>query len=76
MAYTRTDLDNIDKAIIDLVTFRQPVKFVIDGDVTEYPVHKLSELRAFRNEVAYEVAAADASVETVSAIQIFGSKGL
>ncbi len=76
MAFTQTDIDNIDRAIVNLITFKQPVQFVIDGEQITYPVHKLADLRELRNAIATEVAAADASVETITAIQIFGSKGL
>ena len=76
MAYTQQDLDNIDRAIVDLVTFKQPVKFVVDGDVLEYPVHRLNDLRGLRNEVAWEVAANDPAEDTISALCISGGKGL
>lgn len=74
--FTKEKLDEILKAEHELVTLRQPVKFVIDGDILEYPLYKLNELREYRAWFSSQVAINDPSVETVSAIQIFGSKGL
>lgn len=76
MLYTQENLDIIDKAWFDYHTFQQPIKFVIDGDVTEYPDHKEKEFLAYRSAFARMVALNDPSVETISAIQLFGSKGI
>lgn len=76
MAYTQTDLDNIEKAIIDLATNRRPVRFVLEGEVVEYGIVNLPQLRALRNEVAAEISLADSESEAVNSFVIHGGKGL
>ncbi|MFN2355325.1 MAG: hypothetical protein ABR512_12465 [Desulfopila sp.] len=75
MAYTQSDLDNVERAIIDLATNRRPVKFVIDGDVVEYSAIQMPQLRSLRNEIAAEISASDPSTG-ISAFVIHGGKGL
>ena len=76
MLYTQENLDRVDKAEHDFRIFGQPIKFVIDGEVTEYPDHKVEEFLTYRSWFAEMVARYDPTVETISAIQLFGSKGL
>jgi hypothetical protein len=76
MAYTPTDLTNVEKAIIDLATNRRPVKFVIDGDLVQYSPIEMPQLRALRNEIAGELAMADPSSGSAPAFVIHGGKGL
>lgn len=76
MAYTQSDLDNIERAIIDLATNRRAVKFVVDGDVVQYSLVELPQLRALRNEVAGELARTDSSSGAGFAFVVHGGKGL
>lgn len=76
MAYTQADLTNVERAIIDLGTNRRPVKVVVDGDVVQYSLVELPQLRALRNEIAAEVSANDPDSGAVTAFIIHGGKGL
>lgn len=76
MAYTTADLQNVEKAIIDLATNRRPVKFVIDGEVVEYSAVQLPQLRSLRNEIAAELAAADSNSASSLSFVVIGGKGL
>lgn len=76
MAYTTADLQNVEKAIIDLATNRRPVKFVIDGEVVEYSAVQLPQLRSLRNEIAAELAAADSNSSSSLCFVVIGGKGL
>lgn len=76
MAYTTADLTNVERAIIDLATNRRPVKFVIDGEVVQYAVIELPQLRALRNEIAAELDAVDPAANTAISFVVVGSKGL
>lgn len=76
MAYTQADLDNVERAIIDLATNRRTVKFVIDGDVVQYSLVELPQLRSLRNEIAAEISAADPASNTITAFVVHGGKGL
>ena len=76
MAYSSADLENVERAIIALSTGRRSTKFVIDGEVVEYSTVELPQLRSLRSEIISELAAADASADTVSAFVIVAGKGL
>lgn len=76
MAYTQADLTNVERAIIDLATNRRPVKFVIDGEVVEYSVVELPQLRSLRNEISAELDAADPESSSSSSFVVIGGKGL
>ncbi len=76
MAYTQADLTNVEKAIVDLATGTRKTRFVIDGDVVEYSVVQLPDLRSLRGEIAAELSTADPESGTVSAFCFTGSKGL
>ena len=75
MAYTQADLDNVERAIIDLATGTRTVKVVIAGDVFEYSQITLPQLRELRNEIAAEVSAAD-STTVIRSFVVHGGKGL
>ncbi len=75
MAFTTTDLGNVERAIIDLATGKRSTKFVIDGEVVEYAAVELPALRVLRNEIAGELAA-EAESGTVTAFVFTGGKGL
>lgn len=74
MAYTQTDLTNVEKAIVDLATGKIAVKFVIDGNAVEYQRIELPQLRALRNEIAGEVEAANPDSDALTSFTV-GSGG-
>lgn len=76
MAYTQTDLNNVERAIIDLATNRRPVKFVIDGEVVQYNIVELPQLRVLRNEIASELEAANPESASATSFVVIGGKGL
>ena len=76
MAYTQTDLDNVERAIIALASGTRAIKFVIDGDVVSYNAVELPQLRALRNELVTEINEADTTGGSLSMLVIHGSKGL
>jgi hypothetical protein len=74
MAYTSTDLANVERAIIDLATNKRTVKVRIGSDEFQYSLVDLPQLRALRNEIAAEVA--DAAESGITAFCFSGGKGL
>lgn len=74
MAYTSTDLANVERAIIDLATNKRPVKVRIGSDEFQYSMVDLPQLRALRNEIAAEVA--DSAAEGITGFCFSGGKGL
>jgi len=75
MAYTSTDLVNVERAIIDLATNSRPVKVRIGTDEFNYSPVELPQLRALRDEIAAFLAeSADSGYN--SACCFSGSKGL
>ncbi|MGB3212454.1 MAG: hypothetical protein WBB19_17270 [Desulforhopalus sp.] len=75
MAYTLADLDNVERAIIELATNKRTVKVVVAGDVFEFSPITLPQLRTLRNEIAAEISAADPE-SGISAFVVHGGKGL
>lgn len=76
MAYTQSDLDNVERAIIDLATNKRHVKFVIAGEVVQYSLVDLPQLRALRNDIAVEVELNSETSDAVRAFVVHGGKGL
>ena len=76
MAYTTTDLANVEKAIIDLATNKRAVRFVVDGNMVQYTAVELPHLRSLRNEIASELDAASETSTSASAFFVIGGKGL
>lgn len=61
MAFSQTDLTNIESAIIDLATGKRTVRVNIDGKLIEYGQAQLNELKALRADVKAELDAANGS---------------
>ena len=58
MAYTSSDLTNIETAILALATGTRLVRVVINGKSKEYAQADLKQLEALRNTIKSEVNAA------------------
>ncbi len=58
MAYSQTDLTNIESAVMDLATGKRAVRVTIDGKLIEYGQAQLNELKALRADVKSEIDAA------------------
>ena len=76
MAYTSADLENVERAIIALSTGAKATRFVVDGDVVEYSVVELPQLRSLLSEIVAELAALADDGSAVSAFIVTGGKGL
>jgi hypothetical protein len=57
-SYTSTDLTNVQAAIVALATGSRKVSMTIGDKTTTYAQAQLPELRALRDEIQTEVAAA------------------
>lgn len=57
MAFTSTDLSNVEDAIIALATGQRAVQVVIGGKSITYSSAKLSELRRLRDLIRSELEA-------------------
>jgi len=73
MAYTNTDLNNIEAALLDLARGNRVVKVVVEGKVCEYGQADIDQLRALRAEISAEIKAATG---TTGLIYTTTSKGL
>jgi len=73
MAYTNTDLNNIEAALLDLARGNRVVKVVVEGKVCEYGQADINQLRALRAEISAEIKAATG---TTGLIYTTTSKGL
>ena len=73
MAYSQTDLDNIESAIIDLATGKRAVRVHIDGKIIEYGQAQLNELKSLRADVKAEL---DAAAGAAGFVLTTTSKGL
>ena len=76
MAYPQADLTNIDIEIVELATNRRPVKFVIDGNVVQYSLIEMPQLRALRNEIAAELSATDPDSNATFIFKIYGQRSV
>jgi len=76
VAYTQSDLTNVQQAIVDLATGKRTTRFVISGEVVEYGIVSLPELRKLRDEIAADVSLADPDSGAASAFVVHGGKGL
>jgi hypothetical protein len=74
MAYTTTDLANVERAIIDLATNKRTVRVRIGTDEFQYSLVDLPQLRSLRNEIAAEVA--DSAESGITSFCFSGGKGL
>lgn len=52
MAYTTTDINSIDAAIIELATGKRVVKLAIAGKEFEFAQTNLSDLKSLRTDIA------------------------
>ena len=59
MAYTQTDLDAINQAILDLATGKRSTRITVDGYTREVQSADLADLKALKAEI-------EASVQTPS----------
>ena len=55
MAYTQTDLDNIDQAILDFALGNRAGTVTIGGHTVEYAEVTLEQLRALRDVIAVDL---------------------
>jgi hypothetical protein len=58
MAYTQTDLDNVQAAILALAAGERVVRVSVGEMVVEYSQSRLSDLKALRSEIRAELNAA------------------
>lgn len=76
MAYTQADLTNVEQAIVALSTNKRVVKFVIDGEVTEYSSVAMPQLQGLRNEIASELSASNPDPNIITSFVVHRGKGL
>jgi hypothetical protein len=78
MAYTSTDLLNIDTAISRLIAGDRIVRVTRDGRTVEYSQASLAELQAIRTTILNEInrAAQSTTVENPRTVTILTRKGL
>ncbi len=77
MAFTSTDLTNIETAIKDIANGARKVLVDIDGRITQYAAVRLPELIDLRDRVKAELASAD--ISTIRRTRLYRatySKGL
>lgn len=55
MAYTQTDLGNVEKAILELAGGERVVRLSIGGKDIEFSQARMSELKALRMDIAREI---------------------
>lgn len=65
MAYTQTDADNIQTAIINLATGKRRVRVTIGDRTTEYGQAQLTELKVLLGEIKAELASARSFINKV-----------
>jgi len=78
MAYTSTDLANVDAAITSLISGDRIVEITRDGFTTKYHPADLSMLRQLRKDILKEINAPTASttVENPRTVVTLTRKGL
>jgi hypothetical protein len=74
--YTWADHATVKQAILDLVSGKRRVKFVIDGEVAEYAQVQLPELRALLAEIESYLAENDPESTTIRGFYFTGGKAL
>jgi hypothetical protein len=58
MAYTQSDLDNIQAALVELATGKRRVRVSMGGKLIEYGQVDIQSLKNLRSEISTEIEAA------------------
>lgn len=66
MAFTTTDLSNVETAIIKLAQGARVVQVNVDGDVVEYNKTTIAQLLNLRDQIKAELNAEDTTSTTYS----------
>ena len=66
MAFTTTDLSNVETAIIKLASGSRVVQVNVDGDIVEYNKTTIRQLLDLRDQIKAELNAVDTTSATYS----------
>jgi hypothetical protein len=65
MAYTHTDLDNVEAAIAAIVAGERVVSVTIDGETVQYQQTEVTKLMAVRRDIMAEIQASSTNQKSI-----------